>query len=447
MTSLFGRIWLSYWLVMALTAAAALAVSFALALKRADDTNRISPETLAQSAAGQLRKGGRDGLGLWVMDQHHTHPELQVYFVDDAGHEIFGRALSGHALSGPTGAVVPRIGEPGAKSYRVYVRRTRDVAFTAWQMVFQPGILLVLAITVSGLGSAALARQLAKPVERLRTGVRAIAGGAIETPMSPTISGRRDEVGGLARDIDQMTARLRAMIESKEHLLRDISHELRSPLARLRVATRLLRQDGATGNRTALERIDREVERLDGLIGQILEYSRVQASPPLNLENLDLLALLEDTAEDAQLEAEAEGKSVVLSTTTPARIRGDRSLVLSAIENVVRNAVRFTPVGQPVDIALVVVGGVARIRVRDAGPGIRAADLARICEPFFRADGTSGVGLGLSITDRITTLHGGQLAARNRAGGGLEVEIVFPVLDGAGAPLIADSPRTPEGAA
>lgn len=270
-----------------------------------------------------------------------------------------------------------------------------------------------------------------------------IASGAIETPMAESISRRRDEVGGLARDIDQMTTHLRALIESKEHLLRDISHELRSPLARLRVATRLLRQARPTEGGLALERIDREVERLDGLIGQILDYSRVQANPPLVLEELDLLALVEDTVEDARLEAEPDGKSIKVIDAVSARVRGDRSMILSAIENVLRNAVRFGPTGAPVEVSVAVVGGVARVRVGDAGPGMAPADLARICEPFFRAEPSSGVGLGLSIADRITALHGGRLVARNRPTGGLEVDLFFPTTEGDQALLVAPASETP----
>jgi len=123
---------------------------------------------------------------------------------------------------------------------------------------------------------------------------------------------------------------------------------------------------------------------------------------------------------------------------------GDKALVSSAIENVLRNAVRFGPAGAAVEVSLAVVGGVARIRVSDAGPGMSTADLARVCEPFFRAEGSSGVGLGLSIADRITSLHGGHLTPRNRPTGGLEVDLFFPTMEGANAPLVAPGATKPE---
>lgn len=437
MSSLFARIWLSYWLVMALTLAVALAVSFALAVKRADDIDRISPVALARSAQSDFSRGGRDGLGMWVMNERHTHPELQFYFVDDLGREFLGRSLGGRTLPGPGGALVPRLTAPGAPAFRMYVRRTREFSFGAWQLMFQPLLLLGLAVTVSGVGSAALAHQLTRPVVRLREGVRTVAAGVIETRMAEAITGRRDEIGGLARDIDQMTAHLRALIESKEELLRDISHELRSPLARLRIATSLLRDERPGENATAFARIDREVERLDSLIGQVLQFSRVQAGPPMTLEDLDLLALLEEAVEDARLEAAPDDKTVMIGKAAPLIVRGDRALLASAIENVLRNAVRFGPAGAAVEVSLEAVGSVARVRIRDAGPGIAPADLPRICEPFFRAQGSTGVGLGLSIAERVAALHRGRLAARNHPAGGFEVDLFLPTAQGAYAALAA----------
>ena len=241
--NLFARIWLSYWLVMALTLGATLAISLALAVKRADDAVRTSPRAFAQAAQTALTRDGRDGLFLWVMGQRHAHPELQIYQVDDADHELLGRRVAGLALAGPGAQAPQRVTAPGGPAYRLLVRRTTNFSMGAWQLMLQPLVLGVLAVAISGAGSAALAHQLTRPVVRLRAGVRTIAAGDIEARMSPAIARRRDEVGGLARDIDRMTAHLRDLIESKEDLLRDISHELRSPLARLRIATSLLREE------------------------------------------------------------------------------------------------------------------------------------------------------------------------------------------------------------
>lgn len=443
MKSLFARIWLSYWLMMALTLVVALALSYALAVKRSEETGQLSPLTFARTAQAQLSRRGQDGLTSWVIGQNHTHPELQFFFVDEFGHELLGRAISGRPLANPQNALVPIVSAPGGRSFRLYMRRTANFSFGAWQLMFQPLLLIVLAIAVTGLGSAALARQLAAPVVRLRSDVRTIAAGEIHERMSPAIARRSDEVGGLARDIDLMTAHLRSLIESKEELLRDISHELRSPLARLRIATSLLRGDWTGPKTQAFDRIDREVQRLDVLIGQILQFSRVQANPELNFVAVDLGEILDEAVADARLEANGT-KPIEFERAYPILVEGDRTLIASAIENVLRNAIRFGPTGMPIELVLERIGNTARVSVADHGPGIRPDDLHRICRPFFRAEGSSGVGLGLSIAERVAALHGGRIAIRNRPKGGLVVQLFFrtsgsddaPLTDFSNAPLI-----------
>jgi two-component system sensor histidine kinase CpxA len=435
MSSLFARIWLSYWLMMALTLAAALAISYGLSIKRSDEAERLSPAIFAREAQGELNRSGRSGLGAWVMAQRHSYPELQFYFVDDSGHEFLGREIAGRPPSGRGDAAAPQISSGAGQRFRLYVRRTSNFSFGAWQLLFQPWLLILLAIGVTGVGSAALARQLARPVARLRSDVRTVAAGEIQTPMSELITRRRDEVGGLARDIDQMTAHLRSLIESKEELLRDISHELRSPLTRLRIATSLLRKEDGGENPAAFERIDREVERLDELIGQILQFSRVQNGPPMALESVNLLGIVEEAVENARIEAAREKKAIRLADGPAINVPGDRMLIASAVENILRNAVRFGPVETPIDVGLSLAGSMARIAIADRGPGIAADSLPRICEPFVREQGSSGVGLGLSIAERIMSLHGGRLSMHNRSCGGLEVELFFPTGPGGDAPL------------
>src|SRR5207237_8448225 len=161
---------------------------------------------------------------------------------------------------------------------RMRIRRTRDFVFDAWNILLKPYTLVALAILISGAGSALLARQLTRPVTRLREGVRAFAGGRLDTRMDAELHARRDELGALARDFDRMAADLRALIKSKEDLLRDVSHELRSPLARLRVAASLAHRGSDAARQ--FERIDLEVDRLGAILGQLLLFSPL-ARPPL----------------------------------------------------------------------------------------------------------------------------------------------------------------------
>ena len=306
------------------------------------------------------------------------------------------------------------------------VRRTRSLVFAIGDVVFQPIVLLALTIVIDGVISFYLARYLSRPIEHLRARVRILASGDLQSSVETSLMNRQDELGSLARDFERMVTSLREIIASKEELLRDVSHELRSPLARLRVATGLARQGSAGICPDEFDRIDLEVRRLDTMIGQILRFFRLGTNPAPALELLDLRELLEEAVEDANLEAAAQKKSLRLWASVPPPFRGDRMMLLSAIENVLRNAVRFAPAQSTIEVELASISGAARIAVSDLGPGVPTADLRRIFEPFFRASSTGSVGLGLAIAERIIASHGGTISATNRPEGGLRVELVLP---------------------
>jgi two-component system sensor histidine kinase CpxA len=240
-----------------------------------------------------------------------------------------------------------------------------------------------------------------------------------------------DQLGILAQDFNEMAARLRSQIASKEILLRDISHELRSPLTRLRVALSLAqRGDGNIG--TQLERIERDIERLDTLIGQTLQLSRLSSGgPTLAREDIDLGELVNEVVDDAQFEASAVGKRLDLSFLPGLRAHGNFELLRRAVENIVRNAIRFAPAGSTIEISTQSTLGESIVAVRDHGPGVPEFDLERIFEAFYRVapardSDSGGVGLGLAIAARIMALHGGGTKAHNASDGGLIVELRFP---------------------
>jgi len=444
MRSLFERLWLSYVLVMAVTLAVASAVTFALAIKRSEDLNSLSPITLAASAQAALTRQGRDGVDGWVVQEAHAYPELRIYFLDPNGAELLSRKVRGTPLPGAEGQVDPRVVAPDGVVYRVVARRTRNLVFDVWNVLLKPWVMAGLAIGISGLGCAWLARQLTRPVLRLREGVRAIAAGDLDVRMGPDLAARRDELGGLARDFDSMADDLRAHIASKEELLRDISHELRSPLARLRLASGLARKPATSAG--ALDRIDREVERLDAMIGQILRFSRLGSGPAPAGEPIELADLVEECVEDAGIEAEVDGKSVRLQLAASPWVVGDRTQLRSAIENVLRNAVRFTPPGAALEVALAADGAVATLEVRDRGPGVSETDLPRLFEPFFRGEPSEGVGLGLAIAQRIAERHGGRIEAANLASGGLGVRLTLPLAEAAAPRGHPPAPQEPTAA-
>jgi len=426
---LFVRIWLSFWAVLAATFLAALAVDYGLALQRAREIDRLSPAVLAAQGAQTISAGGEATARHWVLMKHNLPPELEEFVVTPDGRELTGRSLAevDRALAQPHGhspfpAEVTEMVK--GRPYRFVFQRVRSLDFDLWDVLLQPWVLAGFVLALSGAGAALLAGSLTGPIHRLQNRVRAIAEGQFESAGDPRLTARGDELGALARDLDHMAERLQALIAGREAMLRDVSHELRAPLARLRAVADLARKRGES---PPLARIDREIDRIDALIGQILRFARLQAETDLAAEPIDLAALVEEAAADARLEGAPAGKQLRLRTGGPVPMTADPRLVRSAVENVLRNAVRFSPKGGKVEVALAAEGGQARLQVMDCGPGVRPADLPHIFEPF-RGEG-SGAGLGLAITRRVVTLHGGSVEAANRPGGGLIVTLVLPCAD------------------
>jgi len=283
---------------------------------------------------------------------------------------------------------------------------------------------------VAGLLCFWLARQLSAPVAGLRATVRQLAGGDLSARVADRVAGRGDEIGDLARDFNAMAARLEGLVGSQRRLVRDVSHELRSPLARLRVALELERRRANGGE--ALERIEREAGRLDELIGQILTLSRLEAAEaPASDERVDLSSLAAEVADDASFEGASRGVRVALRARPACVVTGEREALRSALENVVRNAVRYTAEGTEVRVGVEHDGANVVITVRDRGPGAPPEHLDDLFAPFFRLDearerGRGGAGLGLAIAARAVRLHGGAVAARNHPEGGLEVVLRLP---------------------
>lgn len=290
-------------------------------------------------------------------------------------------------------------------------------------------------IVTGGVVCWLLAWQITKPIRTLRAAARRFADG----DLSVRVSGhrefrRRDELSELAGEFDQMAARIGSAIASQQQLLADISHELRSPLARLSLALDLARR--RLGDEVPEhQRIDLEVQRLNALIEQLLTLARLQgqADSPQR-DTVDLRDLVREVAKDARFEAEATGRSVAVDRECDAVVRGNRALLRSAIDNVVRNAVRHTAEHSTVSIAMERPDAAGRlaILVSDRGPGVPAHALDRLFDPFFRVDDardrtTGGLGLGLSITRQAMLAHGGSVSAENRPDGGLTVRLELPV--------------------
>jgi signal transduction histidine kinase len=249
---------------------------------------------------------------------------------------------------------------------------------------------------------------------------------------------RQDEFGKLARSFNLMAERIEMLLTAERRLLQDVSHELRSPLARLEFAVELARN--SPDRDRALDRIKKEADRLSTLVSELLQVTRAESDPrSRNLCAIPLRGLLEDVIGDTAVESEARGVVLRLVASASLELRGDRELLRRAVENVLRNAIRFAPEHTSVEVSLRQLGGDAVIAVRDYGPGVPEQSLASLFKPFFRVEAdrnrdSGGVGLGLSIAERAVLLHQGQIRARN-GHPGLLVEIELPGTTPISSPL------------
>ena len=447
MRSLYGRIFLAFWAVMIVIVAGSIGLTWLVLAERADEAPRISAE-LTRGAARALAQGGEPALREWLQRGRANDADLRVLIVDESGRELLGRPLPPtveRLLQHPDGGLgespgvavgparpLPQMVAGDGRHYGVLVLPRRHAPGPLGVLLEARFAVLLLALAVTGIASWLLTRSITRPVRALGAATRVRAEGNLDARVAREVSARRDEFGTLARDFDAMAGRLRDLLRGREQLLRDVSHELRSPLARMRVALGLARQPGGEPGRE-LDRLETEVERLDRLIGQMLHLTRLDATSPDALaEEVDLVELLDAITRDAQFEAQA--RQVAVRWRPPAKplvVRGNGAWLASAVENVVRNALRYTAAGSEVELCLREAAAGVRIEVRDHGPGVPVDELGRIFEPFHRvaesrARDCGGDGIGLAITARVLAAHGGRAWAENAAGGGLRVLLELP---------------------
>ncbi|MGX9712852.1 HAMP domain-containing sensor histidine kinase [Janthinobacterium lividum] len=344
-------------------------------------------------------------------------------------------AMSGPRAMGPG----PRPNDAGAPPPRGEFGRGMPPRMDSPYRTFIP---LAAAIAASLLFAFLLAWYFARPIRDLRQAFEAASHGNL-APRFHASGKRGDELTDLGRDFDRMTGRLRSLMDSQTRLLHDVSHELRSPLARLQAAIGLAHQQPEK-MAASMQRIERESERMDKLIGELLTLSRLEAGAAqagaghAHSEDVGIADLVHDIVDDARYEARARLMGIDLAVDAAmadASVTGQPELLARAVENVVRNAVKHSPDGSTVDVELSRLHDGKqkwlRIAVLDRGPGVASADLARIFEPFFRASNTQhstdGHGLGLAIARHVINAHGGSIGASLRSGGGLCVEMLLPV--------------------
>lgn len=457
MHSLYWRIFMAFWLALALILIGTVTVAVNVAAQRRADSPWVQRGQLYAQAARAFEAGGPAAVKGWLQSLAPSDTFGRTFVVLPSGKEMLGRPLPPF-LRGPTDNGEPNSGmaSPGpispvggamvlvsanGETYHVLVGPIR-AAPRLFGELENPGVplaTLLLALVVSAVVCFLLARYLVAPVDRLRHAMRRMACGDLDVRVSQSMRGRQDDLGLLAKDLDSMAERVRNLLESKQQLLRDVSHELRSPLARLQLALSLARRQDNPAERH-LARIACEADRLEQLIGRTLKLARLERpGSGVDRVSVDVSELLTNITDDVAIEAEAQGCTVSLQAESGLAVLGDFELLRSSFENVIRNAVRYSPPGTQVGIT-------ARrsqtqgsrdesieVIVYDQGPGVPEKDLALIFEPFYRVDAArdragGGEGLGLAIAARAVALHGGVIEARNRQPGGLVVSVMLPAL-------------------
>ena len=381
-------------------------------------------------------------------------PYTSLYFLGEDGLEISGRVLppAVHEIaqrakdSGQTQITATREGRLLGQSVmgpsgRHYVLVLQTPAHPFADFLYARPVIQVMRIAavllVAGFVCFWLAHEITAPVRRLSAVARQLAGGNLAARVGEGSIRRHDEIADLARDFNYMAAQVESSMSDQRRLIGDISHELRSPLARLGVALGIARRHANAGSIAALDRMQLEIERLNELIGNLLKLARLESGvEPMKRSPVNLDSLTREVAEDADFEARNRNRRVRIGTVDACSIEGSRELLRSAIDNVIRNAVNYTAEGTEVELSLERVCDSSEehavIRVRDHGEGVPQQALDKIFRPFYVVDearqrSAGRVGLGLTITERAVNLHGGQVKAENSPSGGLVIELRLPL--------------------
>ncbi|MEX2126244.1 MAG: ATP-binding protein [Woeseia sp.] len=448
MRSLLVRIFVSFWLIIGITIGVAAVTGYYYAERMRSELENFEFDDTILEASAALSSGGRDGLASWLRQVPESR-NVTIFIIDPDGRDILERRLPRHLASKlhrhqshmppqrrarsdpmnlrrarPLSQLVSKDGE----FYTILVSRTHR-PHGYWEGAPAGSVLLALALIVSGIVSYLLARAISDPVRKLRHATVSLAEGNMNSRVASSLGNRRDELGMLARDFDAMAEKLQRAAAQQTELSRNISHELRSPLARLRVAMELAKRQ--TGELPEFDRIDDETERLDRLIGQILSYTRMESGSQAEPGSIDLADLVQEVVENVNFECRAggyEGVSVVTELDASPLVAGYADALTSAIENIVRNAVRHSPPNETVIVRVTAESdNVAVVEVLDKGEGVADDELPHLFQPFFRTRSAAadskkrGTGLGLAIAERAVKLNGGTVSAENRKTGGLRV--------------------------
>lgn len=450
--SLFLKIFLWFWLAIALIAGAIFVVNWStqsesFARQRRAWVREVTTIN-AQTAVQIYENEGLNGLKVFL-DRIKTRQRINaVGLFGEKGNLIAGdsslsqlRELFDQAVK--TGdAEFQRLPDKtfGAKTvslkngekviYVFELARTQPPPFFTSRLLLQ----ILTVIVTGGLVCYGLARYLSSPITKLRNATQKFAAGDFQTRVGEKVGKRGDEVSRLANDFDEMAERIETLITSEKRLTQDISHELRSPLARLNVALELARAKANDETNPLLERIETESVRLNEMLSRLLTLSKLETgSGDFEKHQINLTNLTEQIVADADFEAQAKDRAVKIVEKDEINVFGNESLLRSAVENVLRNAVKYTKEKTTVEVSVVKAGKNAVITVRDFGSGVPEDELEKLFKPFYRLQTardrkSGGIGLGLAIAERAVNTHNGKISAESMEDG-LKVEIILPFLE------------------
>ena len=461
---LVPKIFLWFWLAIVAVGATLVALTEVTHSRARDDElwrGRYGPRVdLWARQATQIFEGeGTAALRKYIAS-FEVPPGRHNYLFDADGHEVLGQDVPPQVLK-----VLEATGDAANAEQRFFPKdriiaekivgptgrpHVVIVSFPQPSLMYSPlsdflsedlgrdgAIRLVAILVVAGALCFWLARQITSPIDKLRAATRELANDHLATRVDRTILSRGDELADLGNDFDRMAERIETLVGAQRRLLSDVSHTLRSPLARLNLALGLARQQANPEVFGHLDRIERETDRLNKLIGQLLTMARVESGLDQGAQKLfDLGTLVEEVAADGDYEARSRQCVVQLRQPAPCMVEGVREMLRTAVENVVRNAVHHTAERTPVEIGLDCLDAEsdprAVITIRDHGTGVPESALGDLFTPFHQVPDAAHVaadstGLGLAITERAFRLHGGAVAAANAPGGGLVVTLQLPM--------------------
>ncbi len=436
--SLFWRILATFWLAIALVAGLALLLGHALNQDAWILSRHPAVSGLAETWTRVYEQQGAVAAQR-LLEQHRHRAHIDVQVLGENGQPVIRgtfppRAAAFEARQRDRDHSLPwrRLTEdytsPASGDTYLFIYRIPHPELRAWHRgsLFWPLSALAIALVVLSGFSLLLTLSITRPLDRLRSAVHDLGQTTYQQNSLARLAGRRDELGVLAGDFNRMGARLQTLIGSQRQLLRDVSHELRSPLARLRIALALAERATPAEREALWPRLTKECDRLEALIGEVLELARMDAEPG-SAQTIDLPTIFEQLKDNARIVA--PDQRIDSHIDPGSTLRGWPDMLERALDNLLRNALRFNPADQPIELQAHRDGDWLTLSVRDHGPGVDAAHLSQLSEPFFRAPGqtAAGHGLGLAIARRAAERHGGQLQLGNHPAGGFIARLRLPL--------------------